>query len=101
MYGSFLSGALVGMVFSGAIAFAVYALPAAYSTGITKAKAIEIALSEIPGEVLEVERGTYHGIPIYEIEIQGAAGADMEIKLSRKDGEVILVEREGLKCDTE
>ncbi|SHL63547.1 Peptidase propeptide and YPEB domain-containing protein [Roseovarius litoreus] len=87
-------GALTGLVLAGGFAGMLSAQSAADATGLTKEQIIEIALAEVPGEVTEVELERYLGQQIYEIEILGEDGVEMEIEIAAETGEVLKVEAE-------
>ena len=61
---------------------------------ISEVEAIEIALRYVPGEVLEVELDTEHGILVYEITIRAYNGMYYEVKINANTGELIEIERE-------
>lgn len=88
------SGAIAGLVLSGALVGAVSAQTAATATGLTEEQAIEIALLEVPGEVQEIELETEDGTTVYEIEIIKADGQEFEVEIAADTGAVIEVEAE-------
>lgn len=61
---------------------------------LNEAQAIEIALAEVPGEVVETELENEDGIQVYEIEILTAEGKEMEVEVHAGTGEVLEVEAE-------
>jgi len=89
------AGALSGLVLAGGVAGMVSAQSAAEATGLTEDQIIEIALTEIPGEVLEVEMDDEDGVTIYEVEILDDDGVEFELILAADTGEILEVEEEG------
>jgi uncharacterized membrane protein YkoI len=94
-------GALTGLVLAGSIAGMVSAQSVADATGLTEEQVIEIALTEIPGEVQEVELENRRGTQIYGIEILSADGEEMEVVIDAQTGDVLRVkaDREGCNKD--
>ena len=100
------AGALSGLVFASGFAGLVSAQSAAEATGLTEEQIIEIALTEIPGEVLEIEQDREDGVEVYEVEIMDEAGDEFELILAAETGEILEVEeddhdgrRGGKDCD--
>ncbi len=93
------AGALAGLVFAGGIAGMVSAQSVANATGLTEEQVIEIALMEMPGEVTEVEQENRRGASIFEVEILGADGVEMEVLIAADTGEILKVEADGEDCD--
>ena len=100
------AGALSGLVFASGFAGLVSAQSAAEATGLTEEQIIEIALTEIPGEVLEIEQDREGGVEVYEVEIMDEAGDEFELILVADTGEILEVEeddhdgrRGGKDCD--
>ena len=99
------AGALSGLVFAGGIAGMVSAQSAAEATGLTEEQIIEIALEEIPGEVLEVELETEDGMQVYEVELLDEDGTEFELILAADTGDILEIEEEddhgrrGKDCD--
>ena len=100
------AGALSGLVFASGFAGLVSAQSAAEATGLTEEQIIEIALTEIPGEVLEIEQDREDGVEGYEVEIMDEAGDEFELLLAADTGEILEVEeddhdgrRGGKDCD--
>jgi uncharacterized membrane protein YkoI len=60
--------------------------------GISDEQAKQIALKEVPGVVIEIERDDEDGQAVIEVEIRDAAGAIHEVTLDAKTGDVIEVE---------
>lgn len=93
-------GTLSGLVLAGGITGMVSAQSVADATGLTEEQVIEIALMEIPGEVIEVELDREDGVQIYEVEILAEDGREMEIEIGADDGTILKVEAEGKDgCD--
>lgn len=92
-------GALAGLIAAGSIAGMVSAQSVAEATGLTEEQVIEIALSEIPGEVTEVDQETRRGNTFYEVEVMGEDGTAMELKIDAETGEVLKVRADGEGCD--
>ncbi|MEL6599594.1 MAG: PepSY domain-containing protein [Pseudomonadota bacterium] len=88
------SGALIGLMLAGGLAAAVSAQTAATETGLTEDEVIAIALAEVPGEVRDVELETEDGQQVYEVEIIGADGIEMEVEIAADTGDVLEVEAE-------
>lgn len=84
-------GALTGLVMATGIAGMVSAQSAADATGLTEDQIIAIALTEVPGEVIEVEREREDGQQVFEVEILGADGVEMEITLAADTGDILEV----------
>ena len=82
------------LIVAGGVVGSVSAQTVATATGLTEAEVIEIALTEVPGEVVEVEFETEDGIDIYEVEILTADGEEMEVEIDANTGEVLEVEEE-------
>lgn len=59
---------------------------------ITIEEAMNIALQQVPGEVVKVERETKAGRSIYEVDIVTSQGVKYEVKIDINTGEVIEVE---------
>jgi uncharacterized protein YpmB len=87
-------GTLAGLALVGATIGSVSAQSAAGATGLSEEQAIAIALTEVSGEVQEVELEKEDGVMIYEIEILDAAGQEFEIEISADTGDVLEVEAE-------
>ncbi|MEL6424174.1 MAG: PepSY domain-containing protein [Pseudomonadota bacterium] len=87
-------GALIGLMLAGGLAAAVSAQTAATETGLTEDEVIAIALAEVPGEVRDVELETEDGQQVYEVEIIGADGIEMEVEIAADTGDVLEVEAE-------
>ena len=94
-------GALTGLILAGGIAGMVSAQSAADATGLTEAQVIEIALTEVPGEVTEVELERHRGKRVYEIEILAADGSEMEVTIAAATGDILEIEAEDEDCDDE
>jgi uncharacterized membrane protein YkoI len=92
-------GALTGLVLAGGIAGMVSAQTVADATGLTEEQIIEIALLEVPGDVTEVERERHRGMQVFEVEILGADGVEMEVMIAAETGDILKVEAEGEGCD--
>lgn len=92
-------GALTGLVLAGGIAGMVSAQSVAGATGLTEEQVIEIALMEVPGEVTEVDQERHRGQKVIEVEILGADGVEMEVKIALETGEILKVKAEGDDCD--
>ena len=92
-------GALSGLVVAGGIATMVSAQTAAEATGLTEEQVIEIALTEIPGEVIEIEEETNRRASYFEVEILAEDGTEMEVKIDAATGDILKVEAEGEGCD--
>lgn len=61
---------------------------------ISHAEAIEIALAEIPGAVMETELERDDATLVYEIEIITPDGAEMEIEIDAETGAILEVDAE-------
>ena len=92
-------GALASLIFAGGITGMVSAQTAADATGLTQEQVVEIALMEIPGEVIDVEQERHRGVSVFEVEILGSDGVEMEIEIAAQTGEILQVESEGADCD--
>jgi len=91
--------ALTGLVLAGGLAGMVSAQSVADATGLTEEQVIEIALIEVPGEVLEVESERHRGQEIFEVEILAADGSEMEVEIAADTGEILRVKADGEGCD--
>jgi len=91
--------ALTGLVFAAGITGMVSAQTAADAIGLTQEQVIEIALLEVPGEVTEVEQERHRGEQIFEIEILGADGVEMEVLIAAETGEILKVKAEDGDCN--
>jgi hypothetical protein len=67
----------------------VAAAPGAEGNGISEADAIQIALGQVAGEVLESEREKENGQDLYEVEIKTADGVVKEVQIDPNTGEVV------------
>lgn len=94
-----LGSGLAGLILTSGVVGMVSAQTAATETGLTQEQVIAIALSEVPGEVQEVELERHRGNQIYEIEILAADGTEMEVEVEAETGDVLKVKAEGEKCD--
>ena len=94
-------GALTSLVLAGGFAGMVSAQTVADVTGLTEEQVIEIALIEVPGEVLEVELEEHRGMEIYEVEILGENGEEFEVEIAAETGDVLKVRADGEGCDDE
>lgn len=87
-------GVLAGLALATGTAGVVAAQSAAEAPALSEAQAIELALAEVPGEVLETELEREDGMQVYEIEILGADGVEMEVEINAATGEILEVEAE-------
>lgn len=94
-----VGGALSGLVIAGGVATFVSAQSAAEATGLTEEQIIEIALTEVPGEVTEVELENRRGKTYYEVDVTATDGTAMELKIGAETGDVLRVREEGEHCD--
>lgn len=92
-------GALTGLVLAGGLAGMVSAQSAAQATGLTEQQVIEIALSEVPGQVTEVELERERGKQVYEVEILTQDGTERELKIAADTGDILKVKTEKADCD--
>ena len=93
------AGTLSTLVLAGGFTGMVSAQSAAIATGLTEEQIIEIALTEVPGEVAEVELERSHGQAIFEVEIVDVNGVEMELEISADTGDILAIEAEGDDCD--
>lgn len=89
-----IGGALAGLILTTGVVGAVSAQTAAEMTTLTEEEVIEIALMEVPGEVLEVELEEERGQAVYEVAVLTADGAEMEVEIAADTGDVLEVEAE-------
>ena len=54
--------------------------------------ALKIALEQVPGEVVKVERDEENGIDVFEIKVLASNGRVREITLDARDGRVLELE---------
>ena len=87
--------ALAGLLLAGGIVGTVSAQTLAARTGLTLEQAAEIALLEVPGEIMEVDLEREDGMQIYEIEILSVDGVEMEVEIAADTGDVLEIEAEG------
>lgn len=92
-------GALAGLVVAGGIAGMVSAQTVADATGLTEEKVIEIALMEVPGEVIEVEQESHRGQAFYEVEILTQDGIEVELDIAAETGEILRVKEDDGDCE--
>lgn len=92
-------GAIMGLVIAGGVAGMVSAQTVAQATGLTEEQVIEIALTEIPGEITEIEQDNHRGKSIYEVEILGEDGNETEILITADTGEIMKVKDHKKGCD--
>ena len=93
------AGALSGLVLAGGVTTLVSAQTVAEATNLTEEQVIEIALSEVDGDVTEVELEQHRRKAIYEVEIEAEDGSEFEVKIAADTGDVLKVEAEGHDCD--
>jgi uncharacterized membrane protein YkoI len=90
---------LTGLVLAGGLAGMVSAQTVADATGLTEDQVIEIALMEVPGEVLSIELERHRGEQFYEIEILADDGEEIEVEIAAETGDVLDVRADGEDCD--
>jgi uncharacterized membrane protein YkoI len=56
------------------------------------AKILTIAQEKVPGDIIEVELETEHGVLIYEIKVLTQSGRVREVKIDARTGSVLKVE---------
>lgn len=56
--------------------------------------AMEIALEQIPGEVVKVELDTDNGMLVYEVDIISMQGIKYEIEIDAQTGRIIKMKRD-------
>lgn len=88
------AGALTTLIAVGGMIGSVSAQTVADETGLTEDQIIAIALTEVPGEVSEVEREIEDGVDIYEVEIVSEDGTEFEVEINAITGEVLEIEEE-------
>lgn len=93
-----VGGAVAGLMCMGAVAGMVSAQTAATATGLTEEQVIEIALTEVPGQVLEVEFEHHRGQPVYEVEIRADTGAEFEVEIAAETGNILAVKADDDGC---
>ena len=54
--------------------------------------ALKIAVEQVPGEVVKVERDDEHGIEVFEIKVLATNGRVREVTLDARDGRVLELE---------
>ena len=59
---------------------------------ITKAQAVQIALGQVAGKVVETERKVETGVDMYGIEIKTDSGVVKEVEIDVNPGEVLNIE---------
>lgn len=98
---TYITSAVAGLVLAGGLAGAVSAQEAASATGLSEEQIIEIALAEVPGEVLEVEMEHEDGQHVFEVEIETETGEEAEVVIAAASGEVLEVamEDDDKDCD--
>lgn len=92
-------GAATGLALAVAIAGMVSAQTASDTTGLTEQQIIGIALVEVPGEVTDIEQERRRGQQVYEVEVLGTDGIEMELYIAADTGEILKVEMENTDCD--
>ena len=92
-------GSLSGLALAGGIAGMVSAQSAADATALTEEQVIEIALTEVAGEVDEVELEERRGVAFYEVELVGEDGIEYELRIAADTGEILKVKADGEGCD--
>lgn len=85
-------GTLTALLLAGGVTGMVSAQSVAEATGLTADQAIAIALTEVPGELTEVEREYENGRQVFEIEIIDADGAEIEVEIDAETGDILTVE---------
>ncbi|WP_424966548.1 PepSY domain-containing protein [Dinoroseobacter sp. S375] len=89
------ASALIGLLGAASLMTTVSAHSVAEQVSLTEEQAVAIALAEVPGTFEEAELERDDGQLIYEIEILGADGIEMEVEISAETGEILEIEREG------
>ncbi|MEN1969504.1 PepSY domain-containing protein [Lentibacillus sp. N15] len=59
---------------------------------ITIEDAMQIALQQVPGEVVKVELDTNYGVEVYEVEIVTNQGTKYEVEVDRETGRIVNIE---------
>lgn len=93
------TGALTGLIMVGGYSTMVSAQSAALATGLTEEQVIEIALLEVPGEVLEVELEQRRSAHTYEVEILAETGDEFYVMINAESGDVLKVSADDKDCD--
>ena len=93
------TGALTGLIMVGGYSTMVSAQSAALATGLTEEQVIEIALLEVPGEVLEVELEERRSTQAYEVEILSETGDEFYVMINAESGDVLKVRADYKDCD--
>ena len=92
------AGTLTGLIAAAGIATLVAAQSTNESALMTEQQIIEIAQSEIPGDVTEIELKERRGDQYYKVEILSAEGNEMKMKIDAENGEVMKVKEKGEDC---
>ncbi|MBM7600287.1 putative membrane protein YkoI [Virgibacillus halotolerans] len=59
---------------------------------ITIEEAMNIALEQVPGQVVKVEMDTEKGVRVYEVDIVTAQGVKYEVAVNMNTGEIVEIE---------
>lgn len=94
-------GVLAGVIAAGAVTGTVSAQAVAEATGLTEEQAIEIALIEVPGELLEVELEREDGARVFEIEILNSDDEEMQVEIDAATGDILEIGAEDDDRDCE
>ena len=87
-------GVLAGLIAASALTGTVSAQAVADATGLTEEQAIEIALIEVPGELLDVELERDDGTTVFEVEILTEEDEEFYVAIDAETGEVLEIEAE-------
>lgn len=60
---------------------------------ITRENAIQIALQQVPGQVIEAELEYENGVQVYDIDIKTPSGV-FEVNVDAASGQIIKVEKD-------
>ena len=61
---------------------------------VTEEQAIQIALGQVSGEVIEIESEVENGVDMFGVEIKTNSGAVKEVEIDANTGEVLNIEDE-------
>jgi uncharacterized membrane protein YkoI len=64
----------------------------AFYREVTIVEAMNIALQQVPGQVVKIELGTEKGIRVYEVDIITAQGIKYEVSVDVNTGGIVEVE---------
>ncbi|MDK8180911.1 PepSY domain-containing protein [Paenibacillus sp. UMB4589-SE434] len=66
--------------------------PAKTKQTISKEQAVKIALQQVSGSLIEIERDTDDGVSVYEVELRSVDGRYVQLDIAAADGRILQIE---------